>query len=152
MLYHSYADISGHNRIIGNLVGILGAKDSSIKIIGSIDYPYQRISDNIYEEILTDYYSLPYKNAIRYNEIVDDAYIEGTRDQYLFVCKDATGVPRQLNVEYNYWGEGCLNWKEGDGDKRFYPAELFDYIPVWDPGVPESPCKCGSRYWRCNQE
>ncbi len=32
-----------------------------------------------------------------------------------------------------------MNWQEGDGDKRFYPAELFDYIPVWDPGVPEYP-------------
>ena len=138
-IYHSYADISGHNKIIGNLIGILGAQNSSIKIKGSIDYPYQRISDNIYEEIVTDCYSFPHKKGIRYNEIVDDEYIEGTRDQYLFVCKGATGAQRELNVEYNYWGEGCLNWNEGDGDKRFYPAELFDYIPVWDPGVPEYP-------------
>ncbi len=138
-IYHSYADISGHNRIIGNLIGILGAKDSSIKIMGDIDYPYQSINDNIYEEIVTDCYSFPHKKGIRYNEIVDDEYIEGTRDQYLFVCKGATGAQRELNVEYNYWGQESLEWNEGDGDDRFYPAELFDYIPVWDPGFPESP-------------
>ena len=137
-LYDSFADILGHNSIKENSVGIVGAQNCTITIIGNKDYQYQTIKDNICQEMVFDFTSFPKEREMYYNKIIDDD-IGGSYDQYLISCANYTGDPRDLIVEDNYWGPASLDWTEWTGDDRFDPIDAFDYIPVWDPGTPRSP-------------
>ncbi|MCK4359079.1 MAG: T9SS type A sorting domain-containing protein [Candidatus Cloacimonetes bacterium] len=137
-LYDSFADILGHNSIKENSVGIVGAQNCTITIIGNKDYQYQTIKDNICQEMVFDFTSFPKEREMYYNKIIDDD-IGGSYDQYLISCANYTGDPRDLIVEDNYWGPLSHYWTEWTGDDRFDPSDAFDYIPVWDPGTTRSP-------------
>ncbi|MBC8525291.1 MAG: T9SS type A sorting domain-containing protein [Candidatus Cloacimonetes bacterium] len=131
MLYHSYADILHHNSIIDNSMGIFAIHSSSMRIVGDVNPPYSLIQDNINQEIAFDGDSYPEETY--HNKIIDDVYDEGTLDQYLMAFFEFIPVPPfELNVEDNYWGVDY-------GDHRFFPSDYFDYIPIWNPGTPESP-------------
>ena len=127
VLYHSYADIEGHNSIYDNLCGIVALNNSNWKLVGDKDYPIQRIHDNSHEEIIFTVDSTPDANGFACNEISDD----DTNHTYpLIRC---TGIPASLiDVSGNYWGTNF------NAAYDFDPVGYFTYLPIWNPGIPKS--------------
>ncbi len=127
VLYHSYADIEGHNSIYDNLCGIVALNNSNWKLVGDKDYPIQRIHDNSHEEIIFTVDSTPDANGFACNEISDD----DTNHTYpLIRC---TGIPASLiDVSGNYWGTNF------NAAYDFDPIGYFTYLPIWNPGIPKS--------------
>ena len=133
VLYHSYGDITGHNSIEENTIGIVSTHNSPLRVSGTENTPYQTIQNNVYEEIKIDIDSAPEREQIYLNRIIDDSPTGGTNDQYLINCIRFDGDARSIMVEDNYWGPASPEWQEWDGEEFFYPDSAFDYIPVWAP-------------------
>jgi hypothetical protein len=121
LLYHAYADITGHNTITSKKIGVMGFNNCNINLSGSSSSPYQIIQNNDNDELIFTHDSFPY--CFEYNQIYDSDH-----SNYLLKCSDH-GQAHSHDVENNYWGENF------DPDQDFYPDDLyFDFTPEWTPG------------------
>jgi len=127
VLYHSYADITGHNVIQGNMRGMVVYRYANWEMIGDNQYPLQRVRENDYDEIAFTYDSAPTGATFYYNEISDT----DTGHAYpLMKCYDTpTGV---IEVSNNAWG-ALFN-----PSLDLFPEGLYSYLPTWIPGIPRS--------------
>ncbi len=126
-LYHSNIDILGNNRIENNnRDGIFIIRDSNFNLIGSEDYPLQIIRENDDHEIRFTYDSRPAQ--FYYNKIYDENH------EYSYVkCERVPVFNEPINISNNNWGTSF------NPNTDLSPFELFEYLPIWDPGVPENP-------------
>ena len=126
-IYHSYIDITDHNIIENNRVGLFISRESNFNLVGSETYPFQIISQNNEHEVRFTYDSRPGKFHL--NEIYDDNH------DYSYVkCEQVPPIEiSQINISNNYWGTSF------NSNTDLSPTELFIYLPIWDPGVPEDP-------------
>lgn len=90
-LYHSYAQIEGHNTITNKQIGVVGLNNCQISMNGSNYSPYQIIHNNNFDELVFTHDSFPY--SFHYNQIFDDA----DHSYYLLKCADH-GYSRAHNV------------------------------------------------------
>ncbi len=77
-IYHSYIDITDHNRIENNRNGLFISRESNFNLIGSETYPLQIIRDNNEHEVRFTYDSRPsrfYHNKI-YDENHEYSYVK----------------------------------------------------------------------------
>lgn len=148
VLYHSYGEITGHNDIVDNTIGIVSTHNSPLKVIGTEYTPYQTIKNNAYEEVKFDIDSAPMEEEeiqFAFNRITDES-CAGGNDQYLINCIKFDGDARDIVVQYNYWHPTSPEWGEWDGDELFYPDSAFDYIPTWEPKKNGNPSPAGILY------
>jgi len=125
-IYHSYIDITDHNRIENNRVGLFISRESNFNLIGSETYPLQIIRDNNEHEVRFTYDSRP--SQFYHNKIYDENH------EYSYVkCEQVPPIHEPIDVSYNNWGSTF------NPETDLSPTELFIYLPIWDPGPPEDP-------------
>lgn len=119
MLYHSYADITGSNKITNKYIGILGMKYCSINLTGSNLSHYQEIHHNTFDELVFMHDSFPHR--LYYNKIYDENH-----ENFLLKCIGHEGA-REHNVRNNYWGTELIP------ELDLSPEDGFIYNPQWVP-------------------
>ncbi|MCF8356940.1 MAG: FG-GAP-like repeat-containing protein [Melioribacteraceae bacterium] len=126
-LYHSNIDILGNNRVENNgRDGLFIIRDSNFNLIGSENYPLQIIRDNNENEVRFTYDSRPAQ--FYYNKIYDENH------EYSYVkCERVPVFNEPINISNNNWGTSF------NPNTDLSPFELFEYLPMWDPGVPRNP-------------
>jgi len=126
-IYHSYIDITDHNRIENNRNGLFISRESNFNLIGSETYPLQIIRDNNEHEVRFTYDSRP--GQFYHNKIYDENH------EYSYVkCERVPPIEiSQINISNNNWGSTF------NPETDLSPTELFIYLPIWDPGIPRNP-------------
>ena len=125
-IYHSYIDITDHNRIENNRNGLFISRESNFNLIGSETYPLQIIRDNNEHEVRFTYDSRP--SRFYHNKIYDENH------EYSYVkCERVPPIHEPIDVSNNNWGSTF------NPETDLSPTELFIYLPIWYPGPPEDP-------------
>lgn len=124
LIYHSNIDIEGSNLLANNNEGLFVMHDSNFSMIGSEDYPLQNVHDNLRHEVRFTYDSRP--SEFYHNKIYDNAH-----DYSYIKCDDVPLINEPIIISNNNWGTTF------NPETDLSPMELFTYLPIWYPGVPD---------------
>ena len=124
LIYHSNIDIEGSNLLANNNEGLFVMHDSNFSMIGSEDYPLQNVHDNLRHEVRFTYDSRP--SEFYHNKIYDNAH-----DYSYIKCDDVPLINEPIIISNNNWGTTF------NTETDLSPMELFTYLPIWYPGVPD---------------
>ncbi len=120
-IYQSYAEITGNNIITNNENGIICLNNSNIRIEGFAEAQKvsetQQVMNNEENQVHASSNSFPV--YFRYNAVIDE---DNTMPLVYYRAQEEEHV----DVAYNFWGNNFAP------EEDFYPAELFDYEPVWE--------------------
>ncbi|MDY6992880.1 MAG: FlgD immunoglobulin-like domain containing protein [Pseudomonadota bacterium] len=125
LLYHTYADITGHNNIHDKNTGIVGYHNCGITLVGDEEGPFQVIRNNEHDEVSFTHDSFP--TVFHYNRIYDDNY-----NYCLVRCSGHDSLMTQHDITYNYWGTNF------NPQLDLYPDDAFIYTPEWS-SIPIEP-------------
>ena len=120
-VYQSYAEIKENNIITNNENGVICLNNSNVRLQGFEEAQYvgetQQIMNNDENQVHASSNSFPV--YFRFNAVIDE---DNTMPLVYFRAQEEEHV----DVAYNFWGNNF------DPGEDFYPAELFDYEPVWE--------------------
>jgi tetratricopeptide (TPR) repeat protein len=120
-IYQSYAEIKENNIITNNENGIICLNNSNVRLEGFAEAQNvsetQQVMNNEENQVHASSNSFPV--YFRYNAVIDE---DNTMPLVYYRAQEEEHV----DVAYNFWGNNFAP------EEDFYPAELFDYEPVWE--------------------